>query len=166
MSSRKAQEDDEFIPEIHPDDLDSDDEMEPFTTSSSASTTLFKLPDSTSVITIFPSGHTFVEDFAIVDTDPSMHMVEYACRVDGRKPLSELWLNEQMWSLFSVMAFDSLSSNQGTTNTWEANLLLVTSMDGLMQNFTKMAYLQEHLFRFLPWRFSSSSRFAIYIGYP
>ena len=150
MSSHKDQDDDDWVPVDHPDNLDSEDEIGPFTTPKSGSSTLFKLPDPGSAIQIFPPGHTFVENFVIVDTDPSLHLVESAVRGEYRKTRSESWLNESMWSLFSVMAFDSLSTTQGTTNSWEENLLLVTSMDGLIQNFTKMSYLHENLFRFFP----------------
>ena len=150
MSSHKDQDDEDWVSDGHPDNLDSGDEIEPFTLPKSGSSTLFKLPDPASAIQIYPPGHTFVENFVIVDTDPSIHLVESAIRAESRKTPSESWLNESIWSLFSVMAFDSLSSTQGTTNSWEANLLLVTSMDGLIQNFTKMSYLHENLFRFCP----------------
>ncbi len=32
-------------------------------------------------------------------------------------------LNQSLWSLFSLMVFDSVASTTSRTNTWEANLL-------------------------------------------
>ena len=150
MSSANHERDSDWDPEEDADALNSDDEALPFSLSSSSSSTIFLLPSSTSVIQIFPPGHTFVENYVAVDTNPNINLVEQILLLESRKPNFDSWLNETLWSLFSVMAFDSLSSSQNTTSTWEANLLLVSSMDALIQNIDKMSYLQDNLICYLP----------------
>ena len=150
MSSANHDRDSDWNPEPDSEDLNSDDEHGPLTTPAFGSSKLLKVPATGSCIPVFPPGHSFSENYVAVETDPAMNLVEYAVQPDGRKPNYKLWLNETIWSLFSVMAFDTLSSTQNTTNTWEANLILVASFDALIQNLDQMVYLQENLIVFFP----------------
>ena len=130
MSYFNDENDPDYDPDKDPEALQSDDEEMPFTLTSSKSQTYFRLPSSAEIsVQIYPPGHTFVENLEYKDVSPTLHMVEYILSIRKSKAQYESFLNDTIWSLFSLLAFDSLATNQATTSTWEANLLLVTAMD-------------------------------------
>jgi hypothetical protein len=146
MSYFNDENDPNYDPEQDQSAIDSEDESLPFTLGSSKSKTHFCLPSTAEMsIQVFPPGHTFVDNLEYKDIASSLNMVEHLLFLNKAKPDFQSMVNDSIWSLFSLMAFDSLASNQSTTTTWEANLLLVSAMDGLIQNFDNMEYFQENL---------------------
>ena len=89
MSSANHERDSDYVPDDNSEDLNSDEETGPFTTLILSPPTIFKLP--TSNFPVFPPVHTFVKNLLPVDTDPSIHLVEFAVRNDSKRPQYKTW---------------------------------------------------------------------------
>ena len=55
------------------------------------------------------------------------------------------FLNQSLWSLFSIMTFDSVSSTASRTNIWEANLLHVAKFEQSIVNLNHMSHIKSNV---------------------
>ena len=86
MSSANHERDSDWDQDDDDNALNTEDEALPFTLPSLSNPIIFMLQSSTSVIQIFPPGHTFVENYVAVDTDPNINLVEQTVLHETCKP--------------------------------------------------------------------------------
>ena len=87
------------------------------------------------------------------EIDPSLSLIKELCdKHQLETPENEKFLFESIFSLYALLAYGGLSSEQSRTGTWEASIPLVTHFQSVMDNIHMMAYMQKSFIDFLPGR--------------
>ena len=59
------------------------------------------------------------------------------------------FLNQSLWSLFSIMAYDSVSSTSARSSTWDANLMHVAKFEQVLLNIQHMSHIKSKVLDYL-----------------
>ena len=126
----------------------------PFSTSSGLNPDLLRIPTEPSgePCPIYHPGHVFLREVKLHETvSPGVDLFGVMFNsLNFSDKNDKEWLNQTLWSLFSVMAYDSVATCMSRTNSWEANILHVSKFEDILLNLCHMAYFKERLLAWLP----------------
>ena len=90
-------------------------------------------------------GHVFLRDVKLHETvGPAVNLFKALFdTLDLDDKFDVEFLNQSLWSLFSIMAFDSVASTTARASTWDANLMHVAKFEQALMNLQHMSHIKE-----------------------
>ena len=101
---------------------------------------------------VYLPGHVFLRDVKLHETvTPGTDLFGTMFESLDLEDKNDMdFINQTLWSLFALMAFDSVASTMSRTNTWDANLLHVAKFEQLLTNLRHMSHIKSNVLDHLP----------------